>query len=179
MSKKKNISADRIVGFSAIFISMLSLFIFSKQTAIIQQQGELSALPYLVVETGYDPDEYLITYTLNNYGIGPAIIEEMVFKYNDERHRTDLFHFVQNDFFKKDSLTIVSGATFDAGLAIPAGEERIMLSVGGSQKAYDRGKKFFERLIEKEELDYEIKYSSIYNKIWSISRNGTKPVSIK
>ncbi|MEM6523840.1 MAG: hypothetical protein AAF693_08615 [Bacteroidota bacterium] len=47
----------------------------------------------------------------------PAIIGEIVFKYNDECHMTDLFHFVQNDSFKKDSLTIVSGATFDVGLA--------------------------------------------------------------
>ena len=50
MSKKKFWTSDRIVGFSAMFISLITLFIFIKQTNIIDRQSKLSAMPYLMMQ---------------------------------------------------------------------------------------------------------------------------------
>ena len=81
MAKKKFWTSDRIVSFSAISISLFTLIVFARQTSIIEKQSRLSALPYLNMEAGYNPDEDFITLTLNNYGVGPAIIEEMNISY--------------------------------------------------------------------------------------------------
>ncbi|MDB4293092.1 hypothetical protein N9954_06745 [Maribacter sp.] len=174
MAKKRFWTSDRIVSFSAISISLFTLLVFARQTSIIEKQSRLSALPYLNIETGYNPDEDYITLTLNNYGVGPAIIEEMKISYEGKTFEMDFASFLQTDFFQNDSIAVLSSASIDKGLAIPANSERIAVKFGGSGDRYIKAGKFLRKL-EKNDFDYEIIYSSIYEDKWRIRKSEDIP----
>ena len=174
MAKKRFWTSDRIVSFSAISISLFTLIVFARQTSIIEKQSRLSALPYLNMETGYNPDEDFITLTLNNYGVGPAIIEEMKISYKGESYEMDFADFLQNNFFKIDSIAVLASASIDKGLAIPASAERVVVKFGGSGERYIKTEKFLRKL-ERNGFDYEIVYRSIYDDTWRIRKSNDIP----
>ncbi|MDT0605713.1 hypothetical protein [Croceitalea rosinachiae] len=167
MKKNKFWTPDRIVTLTAMFISLFTLVVFVRQTSIIEKQSRLSVMPYLIMETGYNPEDDLITLTLNNYGVGPAIIEGMKIFYNGNTYETDFANFLQTGIFEKDSVAVLASASIDEGLAIPAGAERIAIKFGGSGDRYIKTEKFLRKL-ERNEFDYEIVYRSIYNDFWRI-----------
>ena len=174
MAKRKFWTPDRIVTILAISISLFTLIVFARQTSIIEKQSRLSVLPYLNMEMGYNPDEDFITLTLNNYGVGPAIIEEMKISYMGETYEMDFADFLQNDFFKVDSIAVLASASIDEGLAIPAGADRIAVKFGGSGDRYIKTEKFLRKL-ERNEFDYEIIYRSIYDDMWRIRGSNDIP----
>ncbi len=174
MAKRKFWTPDRIVTILAISISLFTLIVFARQTSIIEKQSRLSVLPYLNMEMGYNPDEDFITLTLNNYGVGPAIIEEMKISYMGETYEMDFANFLQNDFFIVDSIAVLASASIDEGLAIPAGADRIAVKFGGSGDRYIKTEKFLRKL-ERNEFDYEIIYRSIYDDMWRIRGSNDIP----
>lgn len=169
MAKNKFWTPDRIVTILAISISLFTLIVFARQTSIIEKQSRLSVMPYLNMETGYNPDEDFITLTLNNYGVGPAVIEEMKIFYAGKTYEMDFADFLQTDTLQKDSIAVLASASIDRGLAIPAGTERLAVKFGGSGDRYIKTEKFLRKL-ERNEFDYEIIYSSIYKDRWRIRR---------
>lgn len=169
MPKNKFWTPDRIVTIFAISISLFTLIVFARQTSIIEKQSRLSVMPYLNMETGYNPEEDFITLTLNNYGVGPAVIEEMKIFFAGKTYEMDFAEFLLNDAFQSDSVAVLASASIDKGLAIPAGAERIAVKFGGSGDRYIKTEKFLRKL-ERNEFDYEIIYSSIYDDRWRIRR---------
>jgi len=167
MARNKFWTPDRIVTIFAISISLFTLIVFARQTSIIEKQSRLSVMPYLNIETGYNPNEDSIKLTLNNYGVGPAVIEEMRIFYAGTTYEMDFAEFLQNDAFQTDSVAVLASASIDRGLAIPAGAERIAVKFGGSGDRYIKTEKFLRKL-ERNEFDYEIIYSSIYDDRWRI-----------
>lgn len=174
MAKKKFWTPDRIVTILAISISLFTLIVFARQTSIIEKQSRLSVMPYLSMETGYNPHEDFITLTLNNYGVGPAIIEEMNIQYDGKTYEMDFADFLANDFLSKDSVTVLASASIDEGLAIPAGSERMAIKFGGSGDRYIKTEKFLRKL-ERNGFDYEIIYRSIYDDTWRIQKSDDIP----
>jgi len=174
MGKNKFWTPDRIVTLTAIFISLFTLLVFAKQTSIIEKQSRLSVMPYLNMETGYNPNEDFITLTLNNYGVGPAIIEEMKIFYEGKTYEMDFANFLQTDVFQSDSVAVLASASIDKGLAIPAGAERMAVKFGGSGDRYIKTEKFIRKL-ERNEFEYEIIYSSIYDDKWRIRKSDDIP----
>lgn len=174
MATNKFWTPDRIVTLTAIFISLFTLIVFARQTSIIEKQSRLSVMPYLIMETGYNPDEDFITLTLYNYGVGPAIIEEMKIFYGGETYEMDFADFLQTDLFQIDSVSVLASASIDTGLAIPAGAERMAVKFGGSGDRYIKTEKFLRKL-ERNEFDYEIIYSSIYDDTWRIKKSDDIP----
>lgn len=172
--KNKFWTPDRVVTLTAIFISLFTLLVFAKQTSIIEKQSHLSVMPYLYIETGYNPDKDFITLTLNNYGVGPAIIQEMKISYKGEIYEMDFADFLQTDFFQNDSIAVLASASIDTGLAIPANAERIAVKFGGSGERYIKTEKFLRKL-ERNEFDYEIIYRSIYDDAWRIRKSDDIP----
>ncbi|MEP3207852.1 MAG: hypothetical protein ABJN95_01605 [Maribacter sp.] len=169
MPKNKFWTPDRIVTIFAISISLFTLIVFARQTSIIEKQSRLSVMPYLNMETGYNPEEDFITLTLNNYGVGPAVIEEMKIFFAGKTYEMDFAEFLLNDAFQSDSVAVLASASIDKGLAIPAGAERMAVKFGGSGDRYIKTEKFLRKL-ERNEFDYEIIYSSIYDDRWRIRR---------
>lgn len=174
MAKKRFWTPDRIVTILAIFISLFTLIIFAKQTNIIERQSRLSVMPYLNVETGYNPDEDFVKVTLSNYGVGPAIIEEIRIHYEGELYEMDFESFLKDDIFQADSIAIVESASIHRGLAIPAGTDRIAVKVGGSGERYIKAGKFLRKL-QRNDFDFEIIYKSIYNDQWRLTLTDDIP----
>ncbi|MFD2035042.1 hypothetical protein ACFSKL_09580 [Belliella marina] len=75
--------SNRLLSFSAIFISVVSLFILIYQTSLATKQFELeqkqqlaSVMPYLQQWNGYQ-DEEEFSIIVENFGIGPAFIKNL------------------------------------------------------------------------------------------------------
>lgn len=177
MGKKRFWSPDRMVTLLAILISLVTLIVFARQTSIIERQSRLSTMPYLYVETGYNSEEDFISITLNNYGVGPAIIEGIKISYKEETHEMDFAAFLESQLFKTDSITILGSASITEGLAIPANSDRIAVRVGGSGDRYIKAEKFLKKL-EKNGFDYEIIYRSIYDDQWRIRMSADIPEAL-
>jgi len=170
-------SVDRIVTICAISISLFTLVVFMHQTRIIERQSRLSALPYLAVEVGNNVKEKFISITLSNYGVGPAIVDNILIFYNGDWYNLGFAEFVQEEMFSKDSLTIFSSESFENGMAIPSGAERVVLRLGGTNKEYISAQLFLEKLV-KEDFDYQIIYSSIYEDKWKIHSSHRNPIKL-
>ena len=161
------------VSFAALSISLITLFIFIYQTNIISKQGHLSVMPYLNLEANLD-DQFNYEFELYNYGVGPAIIEEIFVIYQGQKYEMDLASFAQEIFPQKDSIELTSYSSIDKGTAIAPGDYRTMFAVGGSENKLNRAIKVLEEINE-EGFDFEIRYKSIYDDKWKLSFKNQMP----
>ena len=81
MAKKIKWNSNKILGISAMSISFLTLIIFIYQTNLMSKQNYLSILPYLGISTSNNPANSNYTISLDNFGVGPAIIESVHLTY--------------------------------------------------------------------------------------------------
>jgi len=172
--KRKFWNSDKIVSFSAIFISIATLYITINQYNATIEQQRLSVLPYL---TGINfasgtPD---FAYVIENNGIGPAFIESVKVTYQGKTYEGDLYEFMVSNFRSEvDSLPATIHSNIFKGMMIPAGAKILHLQVNGSQKDTDRLMKLLRKLNE-ERMDFEIIYSSIYKERWRLNLNEEVP----
>ncbi len=178
MAKKKFWSLDKIVSFLALGISLFTLIVFARQTSIIEKQSRLSAMPYLSIEKGNDTENNVITITLNNYGVGPAIIDSMHVSYKGKKYEMDFVDFVKEKFLVQKELNIMASASLGRGSAIPAGGERLIISLGGTRKDYLKAAGFFDKL-EATHFDSQIIYHSIYDDKWRIRVSNDIPEELE
>lgn len=172
---KKFLTSDKIVSFSAIFISLLTLIIFIRQTNIIEKQSRLSAMPYLMLETSNNAEDNQFFIDVVNHGVGPAIITKRTIIYKNKTYNMEFYDFLRTHIPEMDSVEVFSASTIQEGLSIPAGKIREVLKVGGGEKSYLRFMKIMENLQSEDNgFDYEIEYRSIYNDYWKI--DGTSDV---
>ena len=71
---KINWNSERILSLSAMSISFITLIIFIYQTNLMSKQNYLSILPYLQLSTSNDIEKNTYTLSIQNYGVGHAII---------------------------------------------------------------------------------------------------------
>jgi hypothetical protein len=165
-------NADKFVSFSAILISLLSLYITIEQHNANKEQQRLSVLPYLSFGNyGTWGDNY--TYMISNNGIGPAFIDSVIVHYQGKVFQGDLMLFLNTYFRDKiDSIPGMSHSNIYRGMMIPAGEKIEHLRVHNNQKS---GKMLLELLMSlgEQELEYEIFYSSIYKERWRLRASET------
>ena len=179
MARKIKWNPDKILSISAISISFITLIIFIYQTNLMSRQNYLSILPYLSISTSDDAANNAFSITLDNYGVGPAIIESTTLSYLGDKE--DLSDY-ENAFFEYlkakapilDSIKAISYSTLEKGVAIPAGEKHTILSIYNSEKDYTLYKQVLEELI-KNGLYFEIKYKSIQDEHWKINNNTQGP----
>lgn len=103
MKMKLTFNADRIIGLSAMLISLMTLFIFLYQTNLLREQSRLSVRPRLAfskninklvtmnVSDSTNSTLINITLSLRNDGLGPAIIESN--KVVDKNNQYDILTF--------------------------------------------------------------------------------------
>ncbi|MEO0571614.1 MAG: hypothetical protein AAF039_07900 [Bacteroidota bacterium] len=98
----KKIPADRILGVSAMIISILTLAIFIYQTDIMRLQSKLSVKPRLDFTTNFDQKDstIIIQEVIENKGLGPAIIDSIYFKFKGETHPVDVEIFLEKNLPK-------------------------------------------------------------------------------
>lgn len=172
----KNISTDRIIGLSAMLISLLTLIIFIYQTNIIRNQSRLSVTPRLSFTSSVNGADSIIYFTeaIENKGLGPAIIEEISIIKEGKKYKMDA-----QDYYAKlypkvaeygefiQNIQIGKGTTLSPGEAIslytytlhPSKLEELLqyLGVGSDENP----------------LEIEVKYASIYEELWTL-RNKSK-----
>ncbi len=176
--KSKFWTSDKIVSIVAIAISLFTLFIFVKQTNIIEEQSKLSVLPYLMLDSSDNGAKKTFSIDLENYGVGPAIIESRVIHYKNKTYDMEFHEFLRDYVPEMDSIHIINFTTLHLGVAIPASSRRNVLIVGGDEYSYKAFLKILERL-RSEGFDFEIQYKSIYDDRWKISSEALRPSEIE
>lgn len=74
--------SEYIVSFSAIFVSIATLFVYIYQARIMQKQQHTSVLPYIEWLYSNAGNEFVIS--VENKGIGPAFVKNVTMKLDDE-----------------------------------------------------------------------------------------------
>ena len=172
--KKKFWTSDKLVGLVAILISLITLIIFVKQTNIMEKQSRLSVMPYLMISKSDVGSENKHSFELINYGVGPAIIDSTLIFYQDKIHHKEFVDFLVTEMKDMDSISILNYANIGKGLAIPAGGERNILTVGGNKKSYNAFFAVWEEL-NSNGFYFEIYYRSIYDDKWRITSETDLP----
>jgi len=180
MAKKKFWTSEKIVAFSAMFISVLTLYIFIRQTNLIETQNHLSTMPYLLFDASQNGEENIFSIDLVNYGVGPVIIENMRIFYKGESYEMGTVEFFQKNIpeMERDSINVMNYSSIRQGIAIPANGRRNIVTIGGSEKNYRDFLKIFSK-IQGEGFNYQIKYKSIYNDHWQIESKSNIPEKIE
>ena len=113
-------NSDRVVSLCAMLVGLGSLFIIVYQTALLREQQAASALPYLMV--GLQVTDQRSYVFVRNTGVGPALIEDVVLRYQDREIRQDPYDFlleVRPESAKNDGLSV---DRLVPGRLVPAGE---------------------------------------------------------
>lgn len=84
-------NTERLVSLVAVLIGLGSLFIIVYQTALLREQQQASALPYLMIGL-LTSDERSYVFARNT-GVGPALIEDVVIRYQGRELRKDPYDF--------------------------------------------------------------------------------------
>jgi hypothetical protein len=168
LKKRRNIlTSDKVLSAAAIFISFLTLYIFIRQTNIIERQSHLSVMPYLNVETSNNREENSFAIDLINHGVGPAIIENVAIHHNGKEYDLQLSDFMNRYLPGMDSVYIINRKDLFKGQAVRSGDAINLMTVGGSRRSYEDFLRVMERL-GKDKFDYVIQYRSIYGHRWKI-----------
>ncbi|MDC7998287.1 hypothetical protein [Gilvibacter sediminis] len=179
MAKFKLPSSDRLLSLVAMCMSLITLVIFVRQTNIMEKESHLGVLPYLAIETSDNSQDKQFRIEIINYGVGPAIIESRVIKYKGKRYDMEFPAFLYETFPQMDSIKVLTASTVNQGLAIPAGQARIVMVAGGSQESYEQ---FLEIMLELEgddsEFEFEINYKSIFEDRWQLNATEREPIPI-
>ncbi|PCJ82562.1 MAG: hypothetical protein COA49_00410 [Bacteroidetes bacterium] len=159
-----------------MFISVLTLYIFVKQTNLMETQNHLSIMPYLLVEASQNGENNTFSIDLVNYGVGPAIIENQVIHFNGSSYEMEIMEFLQQHIpeMQTDSVIVINSSSIMQGVAIPANERRNIITIGGGEKSYNGFLKIFSD-IRYQEFDYEVEYKSIYDDHWRINSKKNIP----
>lgn len=173
MAKKIKWNSDKILGISAMSISFITLVIFIYQTNLMGKQNYLSILPYLSISTSDNSANNTFAITLDNYGVGPAILESATLSYQGKNedlsdYDNELLKYLRAKAPVLDSIKAISYSTVDKGIAIPAGEKYNVLTIYSSEKDYKLYKSTLEALLQNG-LYFEIIYKSIQEEHWRIN----------
>ncbi|MEL6275084.1 MAG: hypothetical protein AAFU03_08280 [Bacteroidota bacterium] len=169
----RKISTDRIIGVSAMFISLISLLFFIQQTRMMNQQNRLSVMPRLsFTETQSNhSDNFTIGLILKNKGLGPAIIESSAILYRGKRYDLDFSAFIDERLVNLDTLlsrqqtsSVTEGTTI-----LPREEERLFFLELPPKNVPILQENFGS---VGDSIDVEIIYTSIYEERWLIRWNS-------
>lgn len=161
------IKSEFIVSFSAIFVSVSTLFVYIYQARIMQKQQHTSVLPYVEWLYNNAGNEFWIS--VENKGIGPAFVKGVTMKLDGEEVESN------SALFKKLLGPIrfnFSNSTVD-GRVISPGEKIEMVHV------YDtvQGRAIDSLLLwdnSPHKFSLEICYCSVYGDCWTTDGNNSR-----
>jgi len=167
-------TSDKILTFVAIFISCLALVVSIVQTNILQKQSKAAVWPRLSNGQGFSlsTDDFFV-YTINNDGVGPALIKDIEFTYNDTS-----FHKINDLFYYCLQLEAVAindnkiATNFNFGNIYKGDVIRPFLE-GKSNEVFVANDSTTVRLAKKylREAEIRIDYCSIYGQCWRMQND--------
>jgi hypothetical protein len=176
--KKKFWTSDKIVSVVALAISLFTLYIFVRQTNIIEEQSRRSVMPYLMLESANNSEDQTFSISIVNYGVGPAIVESRQINYKNKVYDMEFFEFLREQIPEMEGVNFINTTTLQVGVAIPASSERNVIVVGGDTTSFRKFVRIIQNLTE-ENFYYEIKYKSIYDERWKISSKEQVPIFLE
>lgn len=164
VKKIKFWSGEKIMSITAVLISVVTLGVFIYQTNLIRKEQHTAVFPYLDLgHSGLGTNSY--RFTLENKGIGPAIITEVKLLYKNKEIEENLIQYVSK---RRDTVNYsFNYQGVYRNRFISSGEEIVL--IGTSNKSRKEAA-FFENLLLDENLDLVITYESIYGEAWKISK---------
>ncbi len=179
VSKKTRLKPEMIIALCATFVSIATLAVYIYQARVMISQAEImrsqqhaSVWPYLETLTttavsSDKPDEAY--FEVENKGIGPAIVKEVVIKVDGVvmKDNNELF---ESLIGKTDTLSISTNAVRNRVVA--SGEKIRAFHIVGDELV-----KKFAIAFQKQKFEYIICYCSVYDNCWTA--NGTKVIEGK
>lgn len=98
---------SKLIAYSPVFISVLTLVVFIYQTNLIRKQQHMTFYPHLKIsneESGLTPYQFALT----NQGVGPAIIHSIEVTHKNESY-DDILSFLATQLSTKDSIWLYGG----------------------------------------------------------------------
>ncbi|MEM1337137.1 MAG: hypothetical protein AAF717_05795 [Bacteroidota bacterium] len=178
--RAKKISADRILGISAMVISILTLVIFIYQTDIMRVQSKLSVKPRLSFSTNSHSYDTLIRIDglIYNKGLGPAIVDSIYIEYEGNPFVMDMDEFIKNQVPELENYgELVRNSILSPGNTFLAGEETVIYSYQFEPKNQDS---IFTYLGMEGEDDFPFEFKVIYTSIyedehWFVGSDSDSP----
>ena len=182
--KAKKISTDRILGVSAMLISLLTLIIFIYQTNIMREQSKLSVKPRLDFTTNQGGNDSIIIFqqVIENKGLGPAIIDSIYFRYNGKIFSLDSEKLLSNQLPKLlDYGYLSQHATLGGGTTLTPEEERSIYTYNLPASKLDSVLSYLNIGPDDDgPFEIEVIYTSIYeDELWKVTSNSSEPTKVK
>ena len=180
--KKSNFWQDSntLLTFSAIFISLVTLFILIYQTSLASKQFDLeqkqqlaSVMPYVQIGVGHSTTEEFKIFISNN-GIGPAFIKEVRVHYDGKLYENVDFAALINQGIDMYQGKLYEYANIFPGRVLPSNENVLHVSIAKGGESNINNDIFYNGKAE-----LEIEYASIYDERWVVRGLFNEPVKIK
>ncbi|WP_350284337.1 hypothetical protein [uncultured Croceitalea sp.] len=182
--KLKKIKTDRILGVSAMLISLLTLVIFIYQTNIMRDQSKLSVKPRLDFTTNQGGNDSIVTFqqVLENKGLGPAIIDSIYFKYDGKNIPLESKKLLETYFPKLLTYGHLSQyAVLGKGTTLTPEEERSIftyeLPVSNLDSVFG-----YLKINPEDDAPFpvEVIYTSIYeDELWMVNSDESQPKRLR
>jgi hypothetical protein len=155
---RKKIRSEWIVAFSAVSVSILTLFVYIYQARIMMEQQHASVWPYLEWTLTSSPGTEIYL-SVQNKGTGPAVVKNTELKLDGNiiNHRDMVKALLGNQL---DSLWHFFSIVDNRVLA-PGDEIRLFHVKNDNGVTVPRIPKIFER------IQYTICYCSVYGDCWT------------
>ncbi len=182
--KKIKINTDRILGISAMVISLLTLIIFIYQTNIMREQSKLSVKPRLDFTTFQTYDDSTVTFqdVLINKGLGPAIIDSIYFVYQDDAHSLNTERFMDAKLpLLLDFGRLTQHSNMGKGSSLTPGEQQSVYTYQLPISKLDSVLEYLNiGLYEDVPFSVEVIYTSIYeDEVWKLNSNDDEPITLE
>lgn len=170
-TKNKFWTGEKLLSFSAVFISVLTLIVFLYQTSLIRKQQYASAFPYVSLgHHGWDSKNY--RFVIDNGGVGPAIITKVTIEDNKGNIYHDVVNYIDANITDEDSIEYFF-ANISPGRLLSEKDYVEVIGVGdGKLSTADH----LGKLLNPDKVKIEIEYESIYGETWVASNAADYPL---
>lgn len=180
----KKLNTERILGVSAMIISILTLIIFIYQTNIMREQSKLSVKPRLDFTTNFDQKDsiVIIKEVIENKGLGPAIIDSIYFNYKGDLYPVDIETFLKKQLPKLLEIGYLpQHATLGKGTTISQNEEKTIFTYHIPMSKVEDLYAYLGMSSEDDNpFPIEVIYTSIYeDEFWKMDNNDLdQPIKV-
>lgn len=179
--KNKFWTSEKLLSLSALMVSLLTLCVFIYQTSLIRKQQFMSVYPHLKLANAASGSlDY--RFQLNNSGIGPAIIYEIVVSDSNGKLHESIADYLMTRLTEDDSIWPYNSDIYE-GQLIQAGESIDLFGLMSEERTAQyglvpntvEGARKLRSAFNDGEFQLEIGYESIYGERWVIKWGELSP----
>jgi hypothetical protein len=143
----------------AVIIGLCTMFVYIYQANIMSKQMHASVWPYL--QTNISEGEHGIFISVNNKGVGPAIVKSAYVLVDNDRYPDSKKNMDSLAFAITGTKNLLDGYTNLKDRVLAAGEEIKFIEINDSSSA-----KLFKKALSSHSIKLEICYCSVYGDCW-------------